>query len=70
MLLLTLPLVLELLLPLHPLHVKVEEEEVGLVVPRARRIGVALLEVGRCLMPVLMLVVVMLLLVLLLLDRK
>ena len=52
---------LELLLPLRPLHVQVEEEVVGLVVLRARRIGVALLEVGRLhvVLVLLMVIVVM-----------
>ena len=58
---------LELLLPLHPLHVQVEQEVVGLVVLRARRVGVALLEIGRRLL--MLLVVVMMLLLLMMLSK-
>ena len=64
------PPVLELLLPLHPLHVEVEEEVVGLVVPRARRVGVALLEVGRRVVPVLLMVVVLVVLLLMLKNHS
>ena len=61
---------LELLLPLYPLHVEVEQEVVGLVVLRARRVGVALLEVGRRLMMMLLVVVMMLLLLMMLSKPK
>ena len=64
------PPVLELLLALHPLHVEVEEEVVGLVVPRARWVGVALLEVGRRVVPVLLMVVILVVLLLMLKNHS